>query len=382
MLAAVGRRLFLLRPGALSAAFSTAKATRAAAPTASYLISSCGLSPGAAARAARSVRLASPGAAAQADTILALLRRYGFSDADISSAVRQLPCLLAANPAKTLQPKFDFFASVGIEAPLLQRLVLISPVILFRSVHDHLEPLFASLREILGSDARVVATLSKHPFVIRCQPKSSLFRIIPLLRDVHGLSADDVAKLIYEHPIVILQTPNRINEIVETARIAGVTPSDPMFFHVLGTLCKMRAPTLESKIVLYQRLGFTKDAINQMIRRYPLVVAPSEKKITNMVGFLTDKAGLTRDDIVVYPTLMVRCLESHSRRCAVLDVLKRAGKQQTEYRLPRLLVCTKEKFIDVYVRPHMEEVPDILRAMNGEIPFQGLRFAGEETKTA
>ncbi|TVU19375.1 hypothetical protein EJB05_35520, partial [Eragrostis curvula] len=90
-----------------------------------------------------------------------------------------------------------------------------------------------------------------------------------------------------------------------------------------------------------------------------------------MVGFLTDKDGLTRDDIVVYPTLMVRSLEAHTRRCAVLDVLRRAGKQQTEHRLPRLLVFTKEKFLDVYVRPHMEEVPDVLGAMDGEIPFQG-----------
>ncbi|TVU19366.1 hypothetical protein EJB05_35511, partial [Eragrostis curvula] len=102
--------------------------------------------------------------------------------------------------------------------------------------------------------------------------------------------------------------------------------------------------------MLYQRLGFHKDAINLMIGRYPLMVAPSEKKIAEMVGFLTDKAGLTRDDIVAFPTMMVRCLEVHSRR---------------------LLVLTKERFLDVYVRPHVEEVPDVLRAMNDEIPFQG-----------
>ncbi|TVU19364.1 hypothetical protein EJB05_35509, partial [Eragrostis curvula] len=383
MLSAVRRRLLLpLRPGILTAAFSTVNATPAADPTVSYLISSCGLSPGAAARAAPSVRLASPGATAQADAVLALLRRYDFSDAHISSTIRQRPFLLAADPAKTLQPKLEFFASVGIEAPLLPRLILLCPAILHRSVHDHLEPLFASMREVFGSDARVVAALHRKPFVIRCRPKTSLFRIIPLLREVYGLSTDDVSKLVAEHPGIIMLTPDRIHKIVDAVRTFGVEPGNPMFCHVLGTLTEMSAPKLESKIALYQRLGFTKDAVNQMIRRYPLMVTPSEKKITNMVGFLTDKAGLTRDNIVVYPTLMVRCLESHSRRCAVLDVLKRAGKLQTEYRLPRLLVCTKEKFLDVYVRPHMEEVPDVLRAMNGEIPFQGLRFAGEETKTA
>ncbi|TVU19373.1 hypothetical protein EJB05_35518, partial [Eragrostis curvula] len=381
MLAAVRRRLFPLRPGILTAVFSTINATPDADPTVSYLISSCGLSPGAAARAAPSVRLASPGAAAQADAVLALLRRYDFSDAHISSTIRQRPSLLAADPAKTLQPKLEFLASVGIEAPLLPRLVLAHPAILTYSVQHYLEPLFASLREVLGSDARVLAALHTNPFAIRGRPKT-FFPSITLLREVHGLSADDVSKLVAEQPSVLLVTPDRMKEVVEAARIVGVKPGDPMFCHVLVTLCKMSAPKLESKIMLYQRLGFHKDAINLMIRRYPLMVAPSEKKIAGMVGFLTDKAGLTRDDIVSYPSMMVRCLEVHSRRCAVLAVLRRAGKLQ-QHRLPKLLVWTKERFLDVYVRPHVEEVPDVLRAMNGEIPFQGYDgFAGEEKKAA
>ena len=184
MLAAVRRRLLPLPLGALAAAFCS---PTSADPTVSYLISRCGLSPDAAARAAASVRLASPGAAAQADAVLALLRRYGFSDADISSTVRKLPVVLLSHPAKTLQPKLDFLASVGVSAPLLPRLISLTPVLLHRSVEDHLAPLFAALREVLGgSDARVVTALRQMPFVGRCQPKSTLLLGLPLLRDVQG----------------------------------------------------------------------------------------------------------------------------------------------------------------------------------------------------
>ncbi|TVU19372.1 hypothetical protein EJB05_35517, partial [Eragrostis curvula] len=371
MLAAVRRRLFLLRPGDLSAAFSTVNATSAADPTVSYLISSCGLSPRAAASAARAVRLDSPGAAAQADAVLALLRGYDFSDADISSTVKKLPSLLAANPAKTLQPNLYFLASVGIEAPLLPRLVSLFPPILHRSVQDHLEPFFASLREVLGSDARVVAALRSQPFAIRFLPKASLFRIVPLFRDVHGLSADDVSKLVAIQPTVIALGPDRINGIMEAARKVGIKPGNPMFVHVFSVLCRMRASTLESKVALYQRLGFHKDDVSQIIRRFPMSIAVSEKKIAEVVGFLTHKAGLTLDDIIVYPNLLVRSLQTLSRRCAVLAVLRRSGKLQQQYRLPVLLACTRERFLDAYVRPHVEEVPDVLQAMNGEIPFQG-----------
>jgi mTERF domain-containing protein, mitochondrial len=208
--------------------------------------------------------------------------------------------LLNTAPAKSLQPKLEFLASIGIEAPLLQRLVLLNPQILLRSINGHLEPLFASLREVLGSDAGVVAALNKMPFAIRCDAKSFLLTL-PQLRDVHGLSAADVSKLVAARPCVLLLSPDRINEIVEAARKVVVEPGIPMFVHVFRVLSTMKAPTLERKFALYRSLGFHKDAVTQMIRRYPLSFTLSEKKILEIVPFLTDKVGLTRDDIVTCP---------------------------------------------------------------------------------
>ncbi|KAL6620251.1 hypothetical protein ACP70R_035390 [Stipagrostis hirtigluma subsp. patula] len=377
MLAAVRRRLLPLPLAAFSAATNTSS-NAAADPTVSYLISSCGLSPAAAARAAPSVRLASPDAVAQADAVLALLRRYGFSDADVSGTVRKFPIVLVSDPARTLRPKLDFLASVGIEPPLLPRLVSLSPIILHRSVQDHLAPLFASLREVLGNDARVVTALRNMPFVIRCQPKATLLRTLPLLRDVHGLTADEVSQLVALQPGVIMQGPDRINEIVRASRNIGVEPGSPMFIHVFNILSKLKASTLESKIALYLRLGFDMDSATQMMRRYPSSVAISEKKIEQMVAFLLGKAGLTRQDIVAYPTLLVRSLGAHSRRCTVLAALRKAGKRKGQLQLPVALVSSEERFLNVFVRPHVDELPDLLRAMNGEIPFDGFHGSQKE----
>jgi mTERF domain-containing protein, mitochondrial len=319
MLSAVRRRISPLRLSALAADFSPSTAAPSADPAVSYLISSCGLSPTAASRAAPSVLLAFPRAAAQADAVLAVLRRYGFSNTDISSTIRKRPTLLNTAPAKSLQPKLEFLASIGIEPPLLQRLVLLNPQILHRSIKSHLEPLFTSLREVLGSDAGVVAALNKMPFAIRCDAKSFLLTL-PQLRDVHGLSAADVSKLVAARPCVLLLSPDRINEIVEAARKV-VEPGIPMFVHVFRVLSTMKAPTLERKFALYRSLGFDKDAVTQMIRRYPLSFTLSEKKILEIVPFLTDKVGLTCDDIVTYPNLLMRSLEVGSTLGGVLCLL-------------------------------------------------------------
>ncbi|KAJ1262899.1 hypothetical protein BS78_09G144200 [Paspalum vaginatum] len=385
MLAAVRRRLLPFPFGALAAAFSssTAATTAAAEPAVSFLISRCGLSPAAAARAATSARLqaglATRGAAARADAVLALLRRYGLSDADVSETVRKLPIVLVSDPAKTLQPKLDYLVSVGISAPLLARLVSLNPILLRRSVQDYLAPFFTTLRDVLGgSETRVVAAIRSMPFVLRCNPKSTFLRGLPLLRDVHGLSGDEIARLVTLQPGVILQNPDRINEVVDTVRRFGVEPGSPKFVYVFKTFAKMKPSTLQSKFALFRRLGFDDDSITRMIWRYPLSMSTSEKKIQETVGFLTSKAGLSLEDIMTYPALIVRRVEGLSQRCAVLAVLRRLGQQSGQHRVPAALMITKVRFNKVYVLPYVEEFPDVLRAMNGEIPFEG--FDRPDTK--
>ncbi|XP_047044646.1 uncharacterized protein LOC124649006 [Lolium rigidum] len=371
MLSAARRRLFPLPVRYIAAAFSTATASAAADPTVLYLESTCALSPAAAARAADSIRLVSPDSTAQADAVLDLLRRYGFSDADISATVRKFPIMLVSNPTKTIQPKLDFFASVGISAPLLPKLVSLSPVVLHRSIQDHLAPLFESLREILGSNARVVTALRQMPFVVRCCPKNTLNLVLSALRDVHGVPPGDVSRLIALQPGVILQRPDRLAEIVQAVKNFGMEPGDPNFVHMFVILSKMKTPTLETKIAVYQSLGFDKDIVTLMMRRYPPAMAISGEKIKESIGYLVGKAGLSLEDIARYPKILVRSLESHSRRCAVLALLRKEGKPQGNHQVPVVLGATMVRFLKVYVQPHEIEIPDVVRAFNGDIPFEG-----------
>uniref|UniRef100_A0A0E0L2I8 Uncharacterized protein n=1 Tax=Oryza punctata TaxID=4537 RepID=A0A0E0L2I8_ORYPU len=376
MLAAVGRRRLLLLPPLplrfLSAAAST---TTTADPTVvSYLISSCGLTPAAAARTAATapwVPLASPDFTSNADAVLALLRRYGFTDADISATVRGLSRILTSDPVRTLQPKLDFLHSVGITGPLLPRVVSLSPIILHRSVESHLAPLIASLREVLGSDSRIVAAIRLMPFAMRCSPKSTFLRTLPVLRDVHGLTPGELSKLVARQPGVILLGPDRAGEIVQAVKDAGVEPGSPMFVYIFAAFSKLKAPKLENKFAIYRSLGFGKDEVAVMLRRFPNVTGISEEKLKNTVGFLIGKAGLSREDIVAYPNLFSRSLDSHARRCAVLAVLRREGKPEGQHRVPHVLVASFARFMKAYVRQYEREVPDVLRAINGELPFEG-----------
>ncbi|KQK06258.1 hypothetical protein BRADI_2g25372v3 [Brachypodium distachyon] len=364
MLSAVRRRI-----RHLTAAFST---SRAADATVSYLISACYLSPAAAARAADTIHLASPGFTTQGNAVLDLLRRYGFSEAHISATVRKFPKILVSDAAKTLQPKLDFLASVGITAPLLPKLISLNPALLHRSIQGHLAPLFESLREVLGSDARVLTAIRQMPFVLRCAPKTTLSLALPALRDVHGLSPEDVSKLVAFHPGVILLVPERVDEIVRAVKsTTGVQPGHPKFVCIFAILSKMKTPIIESKIALYQSLGFEKDIVTAMLRRYPLSLAISKEKIIENVEFLVIKAGLSLEDIVSYPSLLTHSIETHSKKCAVLTLLRREGEPEGHHRVAVVLKATAKRFLEVYVRRHQDKIPDVALAMDGKIPFKG-----------
>uniref|UniRef100_J3M761 Uncharacterized protein n=1 Tax=Oryza brachyantha TaxID=4533 RepID=J3M761_ORYBR len=286
--------------------------------------------------------------------------------------------VLASDPTRTLQPKLDFLSSVGITAPLLPKVVSLYPAILHRSIENHLAPLFGSLREVLGSDSNIVAVLRRMPFAIRCNYKATFLRTLPVLRNVHGLTPSAISQLIGIQPGVILLEPDRVEEIVQTVKDAGIGLANPMFVHVFAAFAKLKASNLEKKFALYRSLGFDKDDVAVMLQRCPAMIRVSDEKLKKVVGFLIGKAGLSREDIIKFPNMLERSLDSHSRRCAVLAVLRREGKPEERRRVPKLLVASFAQFTKVYVRQHEGEVPDVSRAINGEIPFEG--FDGLEKK--
>ncbi|KAF0922735.1 hypothetical protein E2562_001127 [Oryza meyeriana var. granulata] len=233
----------------------------------------------------------------------------GFSLSGLTFILAGLrPMVLVSDPARTLQPKLDFLSSVGITAPLLPRLVSLTPIILHRSVEAHLAPHFDSLREVLGSDLNIVAALRHMPFVMRYSPKATFLRTLPVLLDVHGLTPSEVSKLVTLQPGVILLGPDRIGEIIQVVKNADVEPGSPMFVHVFAMLTKLKTSTLENKFAIYRSLGFDKEDVTVMLRWYPTSIGISEEKLKKTVSFLIGKAGLSREDIVTFPNILVRRL--------------------------------------------------------------------------
>ncbi|KAK2658360.1 hypothetical protein Ddye_004893 [Dipteronia dyeriana] len=108
-----------------------------------YLINSYGFS----------LKIASP---EKPDSVIAFLKRHGFSETQISKVISVHPQVLGASPKRTLLPKFEFFYSKGCSSPELTKISSVLPHILVRSLENHIIPAFNYLIDLFKSSEKVV----------------------------------------------------------------------------------------------------------------------------------------------------------------------------------------------------------------------------------
>jgi mTERF domain-containing protein len=98
----------------------------------------------------------------------------------------------------------------------------------------------------------------------------------------------------------------------------------------------------------------------------------SEKKIQKSMGFFVNKVKMKPLLIPKNHYLLLYSLEKRIiPRCSVLQLLisKRLIKEDTS--ISRAIRMSENKFVEKLVSKYQNEVPDVVRAYQGKIEFQG-----------
>ncbi|GLT70001.1 hypothetical protein SLA2020_421060 [Shorea laevis] len=101
-------------------------------------------------------------------------------------------------------------------------------------------------------------------------------------------------------------------------------------------------------------------------------MAVSEKKIKKFMGFFVTKLKMKPSLISKKTFLIFFSLEKRIiPRCSVLQLLisKRLIKEDTS--ILRVLGISENRFVEKLVSKYQNEVPDVVRAHQGKIEFQG-----------
>ncbi|KAG8085505.1 hypothetical protein GUJ93_ZPchr0010g8684 [Zizania palustris] len=333
--------------------------------TISYFIS-CGLSPDDASTTARNLRIRST---EKADAVCALLRSYGFSDRDVARMLRSAPLLLTVDPERIIRPKLEFFVSMGFEP---RKLVSV-PLLLARSLHNHTIPTMRFLRGVISSDDEIRRGFYRSPRALTGNLDKNMRPAVEALRN-HGLTNEEISKILAVHMSVLMQSPTRIGEIFEDLKAAGMSIKDKRFTNCFRVMCSMRRETWHRKVALYRSFGLSENAVFEAFKKQPTALLVADETIKKKVSFFLDVLKLEISAVIAHPVILASSMEKNIiPRCAVLSVLMREGKIDPDIRLLQSLTGSAKIFSNKFVLKYAEYVPDVVKAYEGKIKFEGFK---------
>ncbi|PIN05044.1 Mitochondrial transcription termination factor, mTERF [Handroanthus impetiginosus] len=339
--------------------------------TISYLIDRCGLSSKDAISISKKVTIKSP---QNSDLVLELLKKYGFTDANIHKLITRWPNVLLSSPEKTLLPKLHFFHSIGVPVDVLAKILSSYPTILHRSLENYLIPLYDYLKALVQTDKRVVNMFKHAPKAFARGWPREIPANIAILRQ-QGIPESSIISLIAFQPSFLLISTEKLDSYINRAAEMGFDRSKVTFICAIQVFAGMSESTLKHKMEVYRRCGWSESDIHLAFSKYPFCMKLSEKKIMDNMDFLVNDFGYKPGAVARRPVLLGLDLDKRIKpRYLVARILNEKGLLKKKISAATFLKLSEEKFLERYVVNYQEDVPELLDIYRGKLSVSEMEF--------
>jgi hypothetical protein len=137
------------------------------------------------------------------------LRRQGLDDWQLDLLLQQHPQVFRLSVRHDIEPVVAFLRSQGLAGSALAEVLCACPAALGRPVEDHVMPLCAFLRGLLGS--RSMGALLRHPPLLDAAPPALRAALAALLDAGAGRAA--AAALLWDHPRLFLGLAQALHQL-------------------------------------------------------------------------------------------------------------------------------------------------------------------------
>ncbi|XP_064944104.1 transcription termination factor MTERF6, chloroplastic/mitochondrial-like isoform X2 [Musa acuminata AAA Group] len=329
-----------------------------------YLVNSCGFSPSEAAKVSKP--LAHLRATEKPDAVLNFLRSQGFDGAGIRKVISADPRYLCYNVEKNLASKFQFLRDLGLSESDIVDVIRNNHVILCRNVHRSLVPKLEMWESLLGSRELVLKRLKKTGWLFFSSVEKTLHPNLKFLRDECGIPEERLSLVLRSHPKLISQKPESLRALVARADELGTPRLSRMFLWTLVVLQMASKETFEAKAELMRSFGWSESEFSSVVRKVPTFLCMSLDMMRRKMEFFINVVGYTPSFIASQPTILLYSLQKRViPRFHVTEMLKLKGLWTGQCKFTSIIVFSDTKFMEKFVLPHKENVPellDILRA--------------------
>jgi mTERF domain-containing protein, mitochondrial len=321
-----------------------------------YLVSTCGLPPDKAAKAAP--RFAHLRSTDKPDAARAFLRSKGLSRAQVRAVVSCCPTLLLSDVDATIAPKFEAVRSVGLTRAEAAKLFALYPPALNWGVRTNLLPRLLFWLDVLGSTRLLMKWLNKE-WLLKFSA-DLLLRNLSTLRGL-GIPEARLFGVVRLKPSLIIHTSDKPRALIDRVDACGVPRGSGMYVWALFALHGVsRAAFQAKKDAVMGTIGCTEQEFLAMFRRAPCFLFMSADLLLRKVEFLKDTLGCDADYIVMNPVLLTLSLSKRMvPRCRVIEALRSKGADIGKERLRNVVRLSEAKFMERYILRYSKEAPEL-----------------------
>ncbi|KAJ1414243.1 Transcription termination factor, mitochondrial/chloroplastic [Sesbania bispinosa] len=328
--------------------------------TFNYLVKNCGFSPETASRLSNRVRLNNSD---RPDSVLALFRSHGFSNAQLCGIIRTSPNLLTYDPNKTILPKFNFLLSKGASSSDLVHIVTKNPTVLHSSLENTISPCYDLVKRFRLSDESTLVSIKASACLIYSK---NLTQNIQLLLD-NGVPESKVALFfrVRNGSYTITEHHALFKKAVEEVKELGINPNKSIF--IVAVRAKIKKECVwERRINLYKKWGWSEEIIVSAFVRYPWCMLAYDNKIEAVMEFWVNHMGWSSLILAKHPLLITLSLEKRViPRALVLQFLQARGLIKDAKSISYYTVNEK-KFLQKFVNCFEEEASQLLKLYEGK----------------
>uniref|UniRef100_A0A7N0TUM5 Uncharacterized protein n=1 Tax=Kalanchoe fedtschenkoi TaxID=63787 RepID=A0A7N0TUM5_KALFE len=341
-----------------SAAIDGSNCRRGDAFTASYLVSSCGVTVAAAKR--MSAQLHRMKSTDKPERVLKFFRSCGFNDAQISRMVRRQPLLLLADPDKTLKPKFDALTSVGASHAAVVNLISKCPGLWTRSIKNGILPMFDLLKSSVGSSQDTFDFLTRYG-ALWLASANTLGANLVVLREI-GMPDPSIAKFIKTNAYSMMTTPERFKAVADKAVAMGFDMQKYSFGDALRSFIAITEDNWNRKAESFKKWGWSDSEFLMAFKKQPKIMLVSEKKIEEIMNLLVNGMGVEAPAVARLPYVLLYSLEKRIvPRCSVIQrLLSKCLMEKKDCNVLYDLMMSEKQFLESYLKKHEEILTELV----------------------
>ncbi|XP_059279873.1 uncharacterized protein LOC132033799 [Lycium ferocissimum] len=229
-----------------------------------------------------------------------------------------------------------------------------------RGLDTHLRPTIDLLRRTLGSDENIVKAIKRFPWLLTFGAHHAMETNLLLFRDT-VFSDVRIKKFVLRYPRYLTQKSGWVKDLLQRVENDFRVPRDsPCFLQGFEVLSSQKKSTLKRKFRIFNSFGWSDDDVVKMFRKLPYCIALSEVRIQKALNLFMKECGFGTAYLVSHPAILAYSLEKRVvPRMQVLKILDEKKLERRKLALYPVLMLTESKFIDYFVLPYKDQIPDL-----------------------